>query len=576
MGKRQHQKDKMYLTYTEWTTLYGGKRAGPETAAFRRLPFDHCCLCLQPFEHPYCDKDGNIFELQAIVEYINKFKSNPVTGEPLDTKSLIKLNFHKNASGEFHCPVLFKNFSKHSHIVAVAKTGNVFSSEAIEQLNVKTKNWKDLLTDEPFERKELITIQDPNNVNKFNLSKFHHIKNNLKVEDDVVDKDGSANLKTVSSETRDILEELNREYKAPEVKLEEKKVADKFNSAHYSTGAVAAGFTSTAVAPQTKHEAAIVEEDLVRYDRIKKKGYVRLITNFGPLNLELYCDMLPKTCENFLKLSQKGYYNGTKFHRSIRNFMIQGGDPTGTGEGGESIWGTPFDDHFKPNLTHTGRGVLSMANSGPNTNKSQFFITYRSCRHLDNKHTVFGRVVGGLDTLSAMEKVETDNKDRPIEDIVVEKAQVFVDPYQEADEQLLVERAEEVKRKAEEEAVAATKKTQAGRNDSCFVPTKILDPGFTLEKDYMANEAETGVRIPVGCTQSIDSINQNSKVTAADHKTQPEYIKVDQMHLLRHSEFGIKVRRVIWERTPASRLRLQSLNDLVENRLMGSGGGGVL
>nr|CAD7452971.1 unnamed protein product [Timema tahoe] len=500
MGKRQHQKDKMYLTYTEWTTLYGGKRAGPETAAFRRLPFDHCCLCLQPFEHPYCDKDGNIFELQAIVEYINKFKSNPVTGEALDTKSLIKLNFHKNASGEFHCPVLFKSFSKHSHIVAVAKTGNVFSSEAIEQLNIKTKNWKDLLTDEPFERKELITIQDPNNVNKFNLSKFHHIKNNLKVEDDVVDKDGSANLKTVSSETRDILEELNREYKEPEVKLEEKKVADKFNSAHYSTGAVAAGFTSTAVAPQTKHEAAIVEEDLVRYDRIKKKGYVRLITNFGPLNLELYCDMLPKTCENFLKLSQKGYYNGTKFHRSIRNFMIQGGDPTGTGEGGESIWGTPFDDHFKPNLTHTGRGVLSMANSGPNTNKSQFFITYRSCRHLDNKHTVFGRVVGGLDTLSALEKVETDNKDRPIEDIVVEKAQVFVDPYQEADEQwslfllspqLLVERAEEVKRKAEEEAAAATKKTQAGRNGQLTVFREGVGKYISMEETSKLEKSDS-------------------------------------------------------------------------------------
>jgi hypothetical protein len=70
-----------YLTYTEWTTLYGGKRTGPETSTFRRLPFDHCCLCLQPFEHPYCDKQGNIFELQAVVAYLKKFKSNPVTGE---------------------------------------------------------------------------------------------------------------------------------------------------------------------------------------------------------------------------------------------------------------------------------------------------------------------------------------------------------------------------------------------------------------------------------------------------------------------------------------------------------------
>ncbi len=113
------------------------------------------------------------------------------------------------------------------------------------------------------------------------------------------------------------------------------------------------------------------EEDVVRYDRVKKKGYVRLVTNVGPLNLELHCDYVPKTCENFMKLCQKGYYDGTKFHRSIKHFMLQGGDPTGTGTGGESLWGKPFKDEFKQFLSHQGRGILSMANSGPNTNKSQ-------------------------------------------------------------------------------------------------------------------------------------------------------------------------------------------------------------
>ncbi|XP_049830102.1 RING-type E3 ubiquitin-protein ligase PPIL2 [Schistocerca gregaria] len=466
MGKRQHQKDKMYITYTEWTTLYGGKRSGPETSNFRRLPFDHCCLCLQPFEHPYCDQDGNVFELQAIVDFIKKFKCNPVTGKPLDPKSLVKLNFHKNAKGEYHCPVLFKTFTKQSHIVAIATTGNVFSHEAVEQLNIKAKNWKELLTDEAFQRKDIITIQDPNNLEKFNIAEFYHVKKNLRVEDEDADDDPSARLKTVNAETQAILDELNREYKAPETKVEEKKVADKFNAAHYSTGAVAAGFTSTTIAPTTIHEAAIIDEDLVRYERVKKKGYVRLVTNLGPLNLELHCDMVPKVCENFLKLANRGYYDGTKFHRSIRNFMIQGGDPTATGQGGESIWGKPFEDHFKPNLQHTGRGILSMANSGPNTNGSQFFITYRSCRHLDGKHSVFGRVVGGLDTLTAMERIETDNKDRPIEDIIIQKAQVFVDPYQEADEQLIAEREEEA-RKAEA-AAKELKKKSAGGNLKVF------------------------------------------------------------------------------------------------------------
>ncbi|CAH0394272.1 unnamed protein product [Bemisia tabaci] len=449
MGKRQHQKDKMYITYSEWTTLYGGKKEGPEVSNFRRLPFNHCCVSLQPYENPYCDKDGNVFEYLAVLRYIKKFKHNPVTGKPLDAKSLLKLNFHKNAAGDCHCPVLYKPLTKHSHIVAIATTGNVFSHEAIEQLNIKTKNWKDLLTDEPFQRKDIITIQDPSNLAKFNLETFHHLKNNLRVEteEELEDKGNpEARLKTVSKETRDILDELNREYKAPEKVEEDKQVADKFNAAHYSTGKVAASFTSTALIPETKHEAAIIEEDDVRYQRVKKKGYVRIVTNFGPLNLELHCDKVPKACENFLILCQRGYYNNTKFHRSVRNFMIQGGDPLGTGLGGESAWGKPFPDEFKFNLTHSGRGVLAMANSGPNTNKSQFYITFRSCRHLDNKHTVFGKVVGGLDTLNNMEQIEVDNKDRPIEDIIIEKTQIFVNPYEEVDEQLAAEREEEIKK----------------------------------------------------------------------------------------------------------------------------------
>lgn len=473
MGKRQHQKDKMYLTYTEWTTLYGGKKSGTseptEDTTFRRLPYDHCCLSLQPFEHPYCDAHGNVFELEPILEYVKRYKHNPVTGKPLDPKSLTKLNFHKNAEGEYHCPVLFKLFTKHSHIVAIKTTGNVFSYEAVEQLNIKTRNWKDLVNDVPFARKDIITIQDPNDATKFNLSTFHHIKNNIKVEDEETIKERgnpNAKLKTVFMETKEILAELDRDYKQAETKSETvKPKADKFNAAHYSTGAVAAGFTSTVMPTETTHQAAVIAEDLVRYERIKKKGYVRLLTNFGALNLELHCDLVPKTCENFIKHCQNGYYDGTKFHRSIRNFMIQGGDPTNTGNGGKSIWGKTFEDEFKPNLVHQGRGILSMANSGPNTNGSQFFITFRSCRHLDRKHTVFGKIVGGLETLNAIEKVEVDNKDKPIEDIAIQGAQVFVDPFQEADEQLAAERTAEMQRLAEE----ASKSKRTEKNEKADV-----------------------------------------------------------------------------------------------------------
>ncbi|XP_047527968.1 RING-type E3 ubiquitin-protein ligase PPIL2 [Vanessa atalanta] len=465
MGKRQHQKDKMYITHTEWTTIYGGKRSGTlieEDTSFKRLPFDHCCLCLQPFNEPFCDADGNIFELQPVIPFLKKFKVNPVTGKKIDIKSLIKLNFFKNSAGEYHCPVLFKPFTKNSHIVAISTSGNVYCYEAVEQLNIKGKNWKDLINDTPFTRADIITIQDPNHLGKFNISNFHHIKNSLRIETEeeiALKKDPHARLKTVSAETRDILQELDKEYKAPEnneVKKEE--LADKFNAAHYSTGMVAASFTSTAMVPETTHQAAILCEDEVKYDRVKKKGYVRLVTNLGQLNFELYCDVTPKACDNFIKHCLNGYYNGTKFHRSIRNFMIQGGDPTGTGLGGESIWKKPFEDELKPNLHHTGRGVLAMANSGPNTNGSQFFITFRSCKQLDGKHTIFGKLVGGLDTLSAMEQIEVDNKDRPIQDIIIEVAQVFVDPFAEAEEQLALERAEEMKKRAAEQELGVKPK----------------------------------------------------------------------------------------------------------------------
>lgn len=109
--------------------MSGTPSESSEDSTFRRLPFDHCCLSLQPFEHPYCDIDGNVFELEALLPYVKQFKHNPVTGKPLDTKTLIKLNFSKNADGEYHCPVLFKIFSKHTHIVAIKTTGNVFSYE---------------------------------------------------------------------------------------------------------------------------------------------------------------------------------------------------------------------------------------------------------------------------------------------------------------------------------------------------------------------------------------------------------------------------------------------------------------
>jgi peptidyl-prolyl cis-trans isomerase-like 1 len=140
----------------------------------------------------------------------------------------------------------------------------------------------------------------------------------------------------------------------------------------------------------------------------------------GAFTVELYCQEAPRTVENFYALSRKGYYNGTAFHRIIADFMIQGGDPTGTGRGGESIYGGTFPDEISQ-LKHTGAGILSMANSGPNTNGSQFFITLAPTAHLDGKHTVFGRVSDGMAVIKRIGSVRTDKEDRPLENIQIVK-----------------------------------------------------------------------------------------------------------------------------------------------------------
>ena len=131
----------------------------------------------------------------------------------------------------------------------------------------------------------------------------------------------------------------------------------------------------------------------------KKKYTATFKADKGDFVVELYADKAPKTVNNFVFLARDGFYDGVTFHRVIRDFMAQGGDPTGTGSGGP---GYKFADEFHPALRHSGPGILSMANAGPNTNGSQFFITHRATSHLDNKHSVFGQVVKGLDVLLAI------------------------------------------------------------------------------------------------------------------------------------------------------------------------------
>lgn len=151
---------------------------------------------------------------------------------------------------------------------------------------------------------------------------------------------------------------------------------------------------------------------------------VILRTSKGDITLHLNRNEAPRTVENFLTHCRNGYYNNVIFHRIIKNFMIQTGDPQGDGTGGESIWGGEFEDEFHPDLKHSQPFTLSMANCGPNTNGSQFFITTVKCPWLDNKHTVFGKVTNGADVVSAIENVKCDDLDRPLEPIKILQVEI--------------------------------------------------------------------------------------------------------------------------------------------------------
>ncbi|KAG2482009.1 hypothetical protein HYH03_019033 [Edaphochlamys debaryana] len=595
MGKKQHQKDRLFLTTKEWKEEWGGHKGARSGAPFKRLPFHCCAIHFTPFEDPACTDDGTVYDITAIVPYIMKYKRHPVSGEPLALKDITRLNFAKNGDGEFVCPVMGKVFTEHTHIVALKPTGNVYCWEAVEELCVKPKNWRDLLTDEPFTRKDIIHIQDPLNLSGRAIENFDHVKKSLILDEDEEAAAAAAScLRNVTEDMKRALGALQsddakaafasggggkraeaarllaeaklkaggaaggsaaaaaaerqggsgpastsaaasgpsgppgaagggggggggggdwrlrapeRNDEAPSFKpgamtwdTEDRTAAAgaagagaaggkgkgkqggkpagatpppstdeanggkpspaewyeaqghvKYIESATTTGAASRSFTSTAWAPTAKNERA-----RTRLQRVPaKKGYVRLHTNLGDLNVEVDCDLAPRTAENFLALCSMGYYTGTTFHRSIKNFMIQGGDPTGTGKGGESIYGPTFKDELDSRLVHAGRGVLSMANSGPNTNGSQFFITYKSCRHLDFKHSVFGRVVGGLEVLAAMEKTPVDPDDRPTSPITITGATVFTNPFFELEEEEAKKEAAERRKREKEEAAAS-------------------------------------------------------------------------------------------------------------------------
>ncbi|KAF5384974.1 hypothetical protein D9615_001421 [Tricholomella constricta] len=429
--------DKLYITHAEHAGLHGSHSA---SSGFKfkpqaphpgsRTPFDCCAISFQPFTHPVCarnaDGTGHVYDLVNIIPWLKQHNNtSPITKEPLSPSDLITLHYsRKEASGEIHDPISFKPFSEHSHIVAIATTGNVFLAESI-------KGGRDLVSDIPYKKQDVITLQNPHGFPQASVPTAA----------------SSSSIVTSKSETAKNTASKSS-VAAGGVAALKVKAAVPWNVSPYSSGMPGASLTSTSVDPQTASSKLLWDEEELMFEDIsnpvkskgkekdvgRRRAYVRLVTSLGggSLNLELFCEKAPKTCYNFLMLAKAGKYDDCLFHRLVPGFMIQTGDPTGTGAGGESYWGAPFrDEHdLKGAAKHDTRGVLAMANKGAGTNGSQFYITFKAAPHLDKKHTVFGKLVGGEDVLDLLEKLPVKTgTERPAKSVRITEIVIYQDPF---------------------------------------------------------------------------------------------------------------------------------------------------
>jgi peptidyl-prolyl cis-trans isomerase-like 2 len=507
----KRQKEKQYQTARENRSNQQIRASGASNVTGNSapnrgiLPFAHCALTLLPYETPVCNAAGIIFDNAAVVKFILRHKIDPVTGLPADSsKSLIRLNMDQNEEGAWQCPILTKPFTDRSKVVAVIQPGerneaNVYSYEAYYELNVKARNYEDLLTGKKFDKeKDVISIFDPadDQLNRMrDISTFYHIQHARELLDWKDESSDNVRHSLTATRVMDTIRKNQAKEMEHQKLAEKKRKADSMTESKLSTvkyfkdgkqlvvlaedvtgvkytegqGGAATSLTSTVtnVSDQNRMREATDEEIIAAQGnvmrKLKKKGYVRITTNHGTIVLELQCDIAPRTCMNFLGLCKLGKYDNSKFHRLIPGFMIQGGMPSNPEEKEECLWGGSFPDEFDDRLKHTSEGILSMANAGPGTNKQQFFLTFKSCPHLDRKHSVFGTVVEGTEVLKQLESIAVDKKERPLQEVKIIKTEVMVDPAMEAREleQKRLEKLIETRQHDKERLLAPKASTKA-------------------------------------------------------------------------------------------------------------------
>lgn len=311
-----------------------------------------------PFKIAAATPDGTIFEFTNLVPYVQKYKKNPVTGEDMKISEIIKLNFSKNDKNEFYCPITGKVFNEYSHIIAIRETGNVFSYEAYLELNKNLDSYNDLLTDEPFNPKYVLTLQNPKEPDR-NINDFYFIKNN----DNVNFEEKPENMMNLTNNQKKLMEKINAEsgklkpeteyqnlrkmmktqegleeekeeekkeeqvpkkmfvnplkLKNPQPKdfrldtkafIQLRKIDEKNRHSSHTEGKTSSSFTSTSLTPTLKNDFRQKSDDEIRkefYQLVKSrqlKGEVEISTSLGKLKLTIHCDYVPKTGENFLEL----------------------------------------------------------------------------------------------------------------------------------------------------------------------------------------------------------------------------------------------------------------------------------
>ncbi|PJF18782.1 hypothetical protein PSACC_01396 [Paramicrosporidium saccamoebae] len=414
--------DKLYITYGEWATDFGGAKKKTLDGEFKGLPFDYCALTLAPFTVPVCAPDGVVFDLSHIVPYLERHGTHPTTGVSLGCSDLTRLHYSKNAAGETHCPVTLKAFTDYSHIVANRRTGRVYSAEGLKQLD-----GRDYFTDEKFSKSDVIVLQDPRLLEGRNMAAFTHVRQARLDQLNAVETDGPESTTTATGLGSTATATATAIASGPGSTTT--GIVTSSGSTTTGTATFVTSATSTAATLMSRPQT--VDKETEMFQAITKPGKAVIRTNLGDLHLELYCPRVPRTCYNFLTLSRRGYYDDCRFHRLIPGFVIQGGDPSGTGGGGKSCWNKPFANEIVSTLSHSSRGILSMANKGPHSNGSQFFITFDAATHLDRLHPVFGKVVGGWDVLDKMEATATDSAARPTKAITIQSVVILYDPFEE-------------------------------------------------------------------------------------------------------------------------------------------------